>query len=93
MSGSTWSFFPVSRDKFIPYLREGKGDIAMGNLTITPQRLKEVDFSAPTARNVAEIVITGPASKPVADKRGPLRAGSVRAQVLEFLRQPGTTER
>jgi membrane-bound lytic murein transglycosylase MltF len=61
-------FFPVSRDKIIPYLREGKGDIAMANLTITPQRLKEVDFSNPTVKNVAEIVITGPASKPVAGK-------------------------
>jgi len=61
-------FLPVSRDKIIPYLRGGKGDVAMANLTITPQRRKEVDFSTPTAKNVAEIVITGPASKPMADK-------------------------
>jgi membrane-bound lytic murein transglycosylase MltF len=61
-------FLPVSRDKFIPYLREGKGDIAMGNLTITPNRLKEVDFSRPANRDVSEIVVTGPASKPVASK-------------------------
>ncbi len=61
-------FLPVSRDKIIPYLREGKGDIAVANLTITPQRLKEVDFSIPTAKNVSEIVVTGPASKPLADK-------------------------
>ena len=61
-------FLPVSRDKIIPYLREGKGDLAVANLTITPQRLKEVDFSIPTAKNVSEIVVTGPASKPLADK-------------------------
>ncbi len=61
-------FLPVSRDKIIPYLREGKGDLAVANLTITPQRLKEVDFSNPTAKNVSEIVVTGPASKPLADK-------------------------
>jgi membrane-bound lytic murein transglycosylase MltF len=61
-------FLPVSRDKFIPYLKEGKGDIAAGNLTITPQRLKEVDFSKPGYRNVSELVITGPASKPMASK-------------------------
>jgi membrane-bound lytic murein transglycosylase MltF len=61
-------FLPVSRDKMIPYLREGKGDLAVANLTITPQRLKEVDFSKPTTKNVSEIVITGPASEPVADK-------------------------
>ena len=61
-------FLPVSRDKIIPYLREGKGDLAVANLTITPQRLKEVDFSIPTVKNVSEVVITGPASKPIADK-------------------------
>ena len=61
-------FLPVSREEIIPYLREGKGDIAVANLTITPQRLKAVDFSAPTAKNVSEIVITGPASRPLADK-------------------------
>ncbi|MCU0580464.1 MAG: lytic transglycosylase F, partial [Desulfobacterota bacterium] len=61
-------FLPVSRDKMIPYLREGKGDLAVANLTITPQRLKEVDFSNPTAKNISEIVVTGPASKPIADK-------------------------
>jgi membrane-bound lytic murein transglycosylase MltF len=62
------AFLPVSRDKIIPYLREGKGDIAIGNLTITPQRLKKVDFSKPTNRNISEIVATGPASKPLAGK-------------------------
>jgi membrane-bound lytic murein transglycosylase MltF len=61
-------FLPVSRDKFIPYLKEGRGDIAAGNLTITPQRLKEVDFSKPAYTNVSELVITGPASKPIASK-------------------------
>jgi membrane-bound lytic murein transglycosylase MltF len=61
-------FLPVSRDKFIPYLKEGKGDIAAGNLTITPQRLKEVDFSKPAYRDVSEVVITGPASKPLPSK-------------------------
>jgi membrane-bound lytic murein transglycosylase MltF len=61
-------FLPVSRDKFIPYLREGKGDIVAGNITVTAQRLKEVDFSKPTYQNVSEIVVTGPASKPIAGK-------------------------
>jgi membrane-bound lytic murein transglycosylase MltF len=61
-------FLPVSRDKIIPYLREGKGDIGAGNLTITSQRLKEVDFSKPTNRDVSEIVVSGPASKPIAGK-------------------------
>ena len=40
----------------------------MGNLTITPQRLKEVDFSKPAYRDVSEVVVTGPASKPIPSK-------------------------
>jgi membrane-bound lytic murein transglycosylase MltF len=61
-------FQPVSRDKIIPYLQEGKGDIAVANLTITPQRLQKVDFSNPTNQNVSEIVVTGGASQPLAGK-------------------------
>src|SRR5262245_57112511 len=51
---------PVSRDEMIPRLLEGRGDIAMGNLTITPERLKKVDFTYPIGKNVKEIVVTGP---------------------------------
>jgi len=58
-------FVPVARDQIIPALREGRGDVAMANLTITPERLKQVDFSDPTARNVSEIVITGPGAEPI----------------------------
>ena len=58
-------FVPVDRDQIIPSLLEGRGDIAMANLTITPERLKQVDFTDPTRRNVAEIVVTGPASAPI----------------------------
>jgi membrane-bound lytic murein transglycosylase MltF len=37
----------------------------MANLTITPERLKQVDFT-PTAKNVSEIVVTGPGAEPIA---------------------------
>ena len=57
---------PVSRGDMIPYLVEGRGDIAMGNLTITPERLKKVDFTYPTGRNVKEIVVSGPGAEPIA---------------------------
>ncbi len=59
-------FVPVARDEIIPALREGRGDLAMANLTITPELLKQVDFSDPTARNVAEIVVTWPGAEPIA---------------------------
>jgi len=58
-------FVPVARDQIIPGLIEGRGDIAMANLTITPERLKQVDFSNPTVKNVSEIVVTGPGAEPV----------------------------
>jgi len=57
-------FIPVARDRLIPALLEGRGDIAAANLTITPDRLKRVDFSEPTGRNVSEIVVTAPGVKP-----------------------------
>src|SRR5215475_10234090 len=38
---------PVSRDEMIPALLAGRGDIVMGNLTITSERLKRVDFTNP----------------------------------------------
>ncbi|MGH7347869.1 MAG: transporter substrate-binding domain-containing protein, partial [Candidatus Rokuibacteriota bacterium] len=57
---------PLARDEFIAALRDGRGDIAMGNLTITPERLKLVDFSNPTMTNVSEIVVTGPGAPPIA---------------------------
>jgi membrane-bound lytic murein transglycosylase MltF len=59
-------FVPVSRDDLIPGLLEGRGDIAAANLTITPERLKQVDFSDPVNRNISEIVVTGPGADPIA---------------------------
>jgi membrane-bound lytic murein transglycosylase MltF len=57
---------PVNRGEMIPGLLEGRGDIAMGNLTITPERLKQVDFTQPFMRNAVEIAITGPGAEPIA---------------------------
>jgi len=56
---------PVARDELIPGLINGRGDIAMGNLTITPARQKLVDFSPPLHPNVEEFVITGPAANTI----------------------------
>ncbi|BFU96286.1 MAG: Lytic transglycosylase [Nitrospira sp.] len=55
-------FIPTSRDQLIPALLEGRGDIAAGILTVTPERLEKVDFGEPFFRGVKEIVVTGPAS-------------------------------
>ncbi len=59
------AFIPVSRGELLPALVEGRGDIAAANLTITPERLKIVDFTDPALTGVGEIVVTGPASPPI----------------------------
>ena len=59
-------FIPTSRDQLIPGLIEGRGDIAAGILTVTPERLEQVDFGEPFFRGVKEIAVTGPASPPLA---------------------------
>ena len=53
-------FVPVSRDELLPALLDGRGDLVMGNLTVTPERQKIVDFTDPWISNVDEIVVTGP---------------------------------
>ena len=55
-------FVPVTRDELIPSLVKGRGDIAIANLTITPERKKMVDFSQPFRTGVKEILITGPSA-------------------------------
>jgi len=59
-------FVPTSRDQLIPKLLDGRGDLAAGILTITPERLQQVDFGGPFVRGVKEIAVTGPASPPLA---------------------------
>ena len=59
-------FCAVRRDEIIPALLAGKGDLAAGNLSITADRLAQVDFSEPFLTDVKDFVVTGPASPPVA---------------------------
>src|SRR3954470_11899806 len=59
-------FVPVSRDRLIPALLAGEGDLAAANLTVTPERRARVDFSEPYLENVREVVVTGPASPELA---------------------------
>lgn len=56
---------PVRRDELIPFIRDGRGDIAAANLTITDERLREVDFSEPFVSDAYEIVVTGPDAEPI----------------------------
>ena len=58
---------PVERDELIPALVAGLGDLAAANLTVTSDRSEQVDFSDPLLRDVAEVVVTGPETPPLAD--------------------------
>jgi membrane-bound lytic murein transglycosylase MltF len=58
-------FIPVARDELLPALVEGRGDIVVANLTVTPARQKIVQFTDPSYPNVSELVVTGPAAPPV----------------------------
>ncbi|MEE4292838.1 MAG: transporter substrate-binding domain-containing protein [Xanthomonadales bacterium] len=57
---------PIARDRLIPALLEGRGDIAAAGLTITPERQAEIDFSNPLTKPISEILVTGPSAPPVA---------------------------
>jgi membrane-bound lytic murein transglycosylase MltF len=66
-------FVPVSRDELLPWLLEGRGDIIMADLTVTPERLKTIDFTEAWIAGVDEIVVTkpdGPAITSVDDLSG-----------------------
>ncbi len=56
-------YVPVHRDALLEALVQGKGDIASANLTITPERLEQVDFATPLLRDVSELVVTGPSAE------------------------------
>lgn len=49
---------PTARQNLIPYLTEGKGDVATGYLTITDERLLNADFTDPFLKNVHEHLVT-----------------------------------
>jgi membrane-bound lytic murein transglycosylase MltF len=59
------AFVPVSRERLLAALAEGRGDIAAANLTITPARQQVVNFSLPIVSDVRELVVIAPGQPPV----------------------------
>jgi membrane-bound lytic murein transglycosylase MltF len=84
---------PVTRDRLLPMLVSGQGDLAVGNLTITPERSKQVAFSKPVATDVSEVVVThagGPVLSSLSDLAGRevwVRPGSSYFESLVALNQ------
>ncbi len=58
---------PSTRDVVLDNVISGAGDIAAGNITVTPARRKRVDFVViDRAATLSEIVVTGPKAPPLA---------------------------
>lgn len=51
-------WYPVPFDRLIPYLKKGKGDLAAAGITVTPDRLHDVDFTRSYLRTVDEVVVS-----------------------------------
>ncbi|MGB5459326.1 MAG: transporter substrate-binding domain-containing protein, partial [Eudoraea sp.] len=58
-------FIPMTRDRILPSLQEGYGDIAAANLVITDNRKDLIDFSVPLLSNWNELVVSGPEVPPL----------------------------
>jgi membrane-bound lytic murein transglycosylase MltF len=56
---------PMPHDVLLEQLRDGKVDLVVAQLTITPERLHLVDFTNPTRRNINEVLVTGPGATTV----------------------------
>lgn len=56
---------PLARDKLLPALQAGRGDLVVAGLTVTPEREEQVDFSIPASKPIKEILITGPKAPPI----------------------------
>lgn len=59
-------FVPTPRDRLLSALNEGYGDIVMANLTVTDERLKQVDFADPLYKNAEEVLVSAPNSPAIA---------------------------
>src|SRR5262245_17091846 len=59
-------FRAVPRDKLFLHLEDGTADIAIADLTMTPDRQKRVDFSDPMKSGINDIAVTGPHSPALA---------------------------
>jgi membrane-bound lytic murein transglycosylase MltF len=63
----TLVIIPATRDKLLSGLVDGLADVALGNITVTAERGKSVEFvTPPDQKPVKKIVVTGPGSPEIA---------------------------
>lgn len=58
-------FVPVAREKLIPMLAEGRGDLVATLVGANPEREKLVDFSKPLYDKAKGIIVSGPNAPPI----------------------------
>ena len=51
-------FMPVPRDELFPRLMDGRADLAVANLTLTPERQILADFTVPLYSGAREVLVT-----------------------------------
>lgn len=59
-------YVPVTRDRLVPWLLAGRGDLIAANLTVTEARGDVLQFTAPLASGVREVLVSGPSAAPIA---------------------------
>ena len=80
-------FLPVARDRFVPDIVNGYGDVAIAGLTVTASRDKQVDFISYDL-TMNEIVVTGSECARVGLGGRPVRPQGFRATLEQLLREP-----
>jgi membrane-bound lytic murein transglycosylase MltF len=56
---------PTTRERLLPALAEGYGDVAIGAFTVADLHRQTVEFSAPTMSGIEEVVVTSKDASPV----------------------------
>ena len=78
----------MARDRLLPALREGRGDFVAANLTVTPERAKQVDFTVAYRRGREGARGHGAGAPRDHQPRRPLGQGGVRPALQQLCRPP-----
>lgn len=58
-------FIPIPENLLMSCLKAGIGDVVAAGIRITPERMREVDFTIPYLTSVSEVIVTHSMAKPI----------------------------